>query len=141
LGAGWDVFWTGPEADAIRAAVHWQTPHAHNAFIDLALNTGLVGLTIFLASLFDCFRRALRYSREPDRPFNFWPLLYYSYILFYMFTETTTVDRHSLFNILYCAVSVSMTETARMEGSENEHEPEFMHSGSASDSRIIQESQ
>jgi exopolysaccharide production protein ExoQ len=82
LGAGWDVFWMGPEADAIRSAVHWQTPHAHNAFLDLALNTGLVGLALFLASLYDCLRRAVRYSREPDRPFNFWPLLYYSYIFF-----------------------------------------------------------
>jgi O-antigen ligase len=131
----------GPEADAIRSEVHWQTPHAHNAFIDLALNTGLVGLAIFLASLFDCLRRALRYSREPGRPFKFWPLLYYSYIFFYMFTETTTVDRHSLFNVLFCAISVSMSETARMEGSENEHEQEFMHSGMVSDSRMIQESQ
>jgi hypothetical protein len=58
-----------------------------------------------------------------------------------MLTETTTVDRHSLFNILYCAISVSMTYTARMEASENEHEQEFMHSGIVSDSRMIQESQ
>jgi len=140
LGAGWDVFWMGPEADAIRNAVHWQTPHAHNAFLDLALNTGLVGLTIFLASLFDGLHRALRYSRQPDRPFNLWPLLYYSYILFYMFTETTTVDRHSLFNILYCALSVSMTETLRMEGRENQYEEEFRHSGIVSGSSMIQES-
>ena len=134
LGAGWDVFWMGPEADAIRTLVHLQTPH-------LALNTGLVGLVIFLASLFSCLRRAVRYSREPDRPFNLWPLIYYSYILFYMFTETTTVDRHSLFNILYCALSVSMTETLRMEGTANEQEEEFMHSGIVSDSHMIQESQ
>ena len=140
LGAGWDVFWMGPEADAIRDLVHWQTPHSHNAFLDLALNTGLVGLMIFLASLFDCLRRALRYSRERDRPFNFWPLLFYSYIFFYMFTETTTVDRHSLFNVLYCALSVSMTETARMKSSENEYERELMYSTIISDSHIIQES-
>jgi exopolysaccharide production protein ExoQ len=140
LGAGWDVFWMGPEADAIRDLVHWQTPHSHNAFLDLALNTGLVGLTIFLASLFDCLRRALRYSRERDRPFNFWPLLFYSYILFYMFTETTTVDRHSLFNVLYCALSVSMTETAGTKDSENEYERELMYSAINSDPHIIQES-
>jgi len=140
-GHGWDVFWMGPEADAIRNVVHWQTPHSHNAFLDLALNTGLVGLTIFLASLFDGFRRAVRYSRDPDRAFNFWPLLYYSYILFYMFTETTTVDRHSLFNVLYCALAVSMTETVRMEGTESEPERESIHSGITSDSYMIQESQ
>ena len=140
LGAGWDVFWNLPEADAIRDVVHWQTPHSHNAFLDLALNTGLVGLGIFLASLFDCLGRALRYSRERDRPFNFWPLLFYSYILFYMFTETTTVDRHSLFNVLFCALSVSMTETARMKASENEYEQELMYSAIISDPHIIQES-
>jgi exopolysaccharide production protein ExoQ len=139
-GYGWDVFWYTPDADAIRDMVHWQTPHSHNAFLDLALCIGLVGLIIFLASLFDGLRRALRYSRERDRPFKFWPLLYYSYILFYMFTETTTVDRHSLFNVLYCALSVSVTEAARMKASENEYEQELMYSAIISDSHIIQES-
>src|SRR5258708_33971572 len=86
LGAGWDVFWMGPEADDIRSLVGWQTPHAHNAFIDLSLNTGLVGLAIFLPSLCDCLRRAVRYSRDPARPFTSWPLLDYGNIFFFMFT-------------------------------------------------------
>jgi len=108
LGAGWDAFWGSFSGDSIRALVGWDAPHAHNAFIDLSLNIGLIGLGLFLAGLFDCFRRAIRYSRQIDRPFNLWPLLFLSYMFFYMFTETNQADRHSLFFVMYCAISVSL---------------------------------
>jgi exopolysaccharide production protein ExoQ len=125
LGAGWDVFWTSPDSDNIRSLIHWQAPHAHDAFIDISLNVGLIGLAIFLTGLFDCFRRAVRYSHEPGRPFIFWPLLFYSFVFFYMFTESSTVDRHSVFYILYCAISVSMNFPPRMEFVEDELEEEY----------------
>jgi len=57
-----------------------------------------------------------------------------------MFTETTTVDRHSFFNILYCALSVSITETLRTESAENHDEEEYMHPELVADSHMLQES-
>jgi O-antigen ligase len=132
LGAGWDVFWASSDGDNIRNLIGWQAPHAHNAFLDISLNVGLIGLAIFLAALFDCFRRAVRYSRELGRPFSLWPLLFFSYMFFYMFTETTQVDRHSLFYIIYCAVSVSMNLAPRSEFLEDELEEEYMPMGMAS---------
>jgi hypothetical protein len=43
------------------------------------------------------------------------PLLLYCYLFFYAFTETTQIDRHSLFYILYCATSVCIFKRTEFE--------------------------
>lgn len=108
LGSGWDVFWGTAEGDRIRALIGWDAPHAHNAFLDFSLNVGIVGLLLFLSGLLDGIRKAIRYAGVGNRPFSHWPLLFYSFVFIYMFTETMIVDRHSIFQILFCAIPVAM---------------------------------
>ncbi|MGI8959261.1 MAG: O-antigen ligase family protein [Bryobacteraceae bacterium] len=115
LGSGWDVFWGTSEGDRIRALIGWDAPHAHNAFLDLSLNVGIIGLGLFLVGLFGCMRRARRYSANPDHAIREFPLLFYSYIFFYMFTETMLVDRHSLFQIMLFAIPVALNRSQREE--------------------------
>jgi exopolysaccharide production protein ExoQ len=126
LGAGWDAFWPGPDGDTIRSLVRWVVPHAHNGFLEISLNIGVIGLLIFMLFNFDCFRRALRYANDGSKPFRLWPLLFYSYTFFFFFTEAPPVDRHTLMFVLFCALSVSMTEEARMEAIEYRQEKEWM---------------
>jgi O-antigen ligase len=140
LGAGWDAFWTGTGGDYIRSLVHWAVPHAHNGFLEMSLNIGLIGLAIYLNCIFDCFRRAVRYSHQTRQPVHLWPLLFYSYTFLFFFTEAPAVDRHTLSFVLFCAISVSMTEAPRMEAIEHEREEEYMPSGIASDSSLLRES-
>jgi O-antigen ligase len=141
LGAGWDAFWSGLGGDRIRSLVHWDAPHAHNGFLEISLNVGLIGLAIFLICNYDCFRRAIRYSREASQPFRLWPLLFYSYTFLFFFTEAPPVDRHTLMFVLFCAISVSMTEAPRTEVIDYQQEDEYVPSGIAADSGMIQESQ
>jgi O-antigen ligase len=140
LGSGWDAFWPGTGGDRIRSLVHWDVPHAHNGFLEMSLNIGLIGLVIFMICNVDCFRRAARWSNDPSEPFRLWPLLYYSYTFLFFFTEAPAVDRHTLSFVLFCAISVSMTEAPRMEAITHEHEDAYMPSGIASHSSMIQES-
>jgi exopolysaccharide production protein ExoQ len=114
LGAGWDVFWGTAEADRIRSLVGWDAPHGHNAFLDLWLDTGIIGVTLFLIALLDCTRRAMRYNNANSRAPE-WPLMFYSFMFFYMFTETALVDRHSIFQIMFCAISVALRAQERSE--------------------------
>lgn len=123
LGSGWDVFWGTAEGDRIRALIGWDAPHAHNAFLDFSLNVGIVGLLLFLAGLADGIRKALRYAAVGIRPFRHWPLLFYSFVLIYMFSETMIVDRHSLFQILFCAIPVAMKREE--EDSKTSLQPEW----------------
>lgn len=107
LGTGWDVFWATAEADRIRNLIRWDAPHAHDAFLDLWLNVGIIGLGLFMIALFDCTRRSVRFRNTTHRARE-WPVLFYSFIFFYMFTETMLVDRHSIFQIMFCAISVAL---------------------------------
>jgi exopolysaccharide production protein ExoQ len=140
LGAGWDGFWPGKGGDKIRNLVRWEAPHAHNSFLELALNIGVIGLILFLICIFKCFHLAMRYSKDESQPVRLWPLLFYSYSFLYYFTEAPAVDRHTLTFILFCALSVSITEAMRMEAIHDEQHEEYMPMAIASDSTMAQES-
>jgi exopolysaccharide production protein ExoQ len=141
LGAGWDAFWPGTGGDYIRSLIHWDAPHAHNGFLELSLNIGLIGLVIFMICNYDCFRRAIWYAKDHSQPFRLWPLLFYTYTFLFFFTEAPPVDRHTLMFVLFCSISVSITEAPATEVVEQEQEEEYVPSGIASDSGMIQESQ
>ena len=51
LGFGWGGFWTASRIDEISRALRWEIPNAHNAYLDLVLNLGVVGLLLYLAWL------------------------------------------------------------------------------------------
>lgn len=137
LGAGYDAFWPGKGGDYIRVLVRWPAPHAHNSFLELALNVGLIGLVIFLVCVSKVFALALQYSKDSSNPLRFWPLLFYTYFFLSCFTEAPAVDRHALTFVLFCALSVSMAES---EAVVIEHENEYMPAEMVADSGMIQES-
>jgi exopolysaccharide production protein ExoQ len=139
FGAGYDAFWPGKGGDYIRDLVRWPAPHAHNSFLELALNVGLVGLVIFLVCISKIFPLALRYSKDSSNPLRLWPLLFYTDFFLSCFTEAPAVDRHALTFVLFCAISVSMVET-EAEATEYEQENEYMPSEIVADSGMIQES-
>jgi O-antigen ligase len=138
LGSGWDVFWSGPGGDRIRGLAGWDAPHGHNAFIDFSLNAGVVGLGLFLLALFDCIRRSLRYDRAEGAAIAEWPLLFYVFVFLYMFTETITVDRHSLFQIMFCALSVAVNRRCAVPV-EFGHEPAESPAFAAAVAGVIEE--
>ncbi len=78
--AGWEMFldhpWLGvgpgnyPAVYERYAIAGWREPlgHAHNYYLNMAAETGLVGLTTFLLFLYFAFRAILRLVRTGDRP-------------------------------------------------------------------------
>jgi len=99
----------------------------------------LIGLIVFLGALADFFRRAMRYARQTGRPFRLWPLLFLSYMFFYLFTESPQLDRNTLFCIVYCTISVSMNIPAGNEGFSHIRESEFMFAGSHPNVAVMKE--
>jgi exopolysaccharide production protein ExoQ len=108
LGYGFDAFWLGPGGDAIRTAVRWDAPHSHNGFLDLSLDVGLIGTTLFLIGLAIALRRAFAYTLQAQDPFRLWPVLYLTVFLLCNLTETTTVVGNSLEWLLYVSICVSL---------------------------------
>jgi O-antigen ligase len=63
LGYGFgEAFWKNDSlAQIVRTALSWNVPHAHNGFIEAMLDTGIVGLVIWLAFIIQVCYFSVRY--------------------------------------------------------------------------------
>jgi len=110
LGYGYSAFWNGSEEAArIRQLVGWDVPHAHNAFIDVTLELGIVGFLIFVAAYSVAIRRAAAYvQNNPDDEAK-WPLAYMVFTLLYCMTESGFLLSNSILWILFSASAFSVS--------------------------------
>jgi exopolysaccharide production protein ExoQ len=98
LGYGYHAFWRGsdgPSAD-IRLG-NWIPPHAHNGFLDLALNFGIVGPLLFVYLLAGPGFAALRMAKERTNAVDLFPLISFMFIVLLNLTENTNVAPNSIF--------------------------------------------
>ncbi len=63
VGHGYLAFWEKEKIDYLSALLRWEIPHGHNMYLDVLLDGGFVGLTLFLlvffVSLSVTFRRVI----------------------------------------------------------------------------------
>lgn len=64
FGFGFDGFWTPARITQISDENQWGINQAHSAYIDVILTTGVVGLTLFVATLCLGIAAALRHFRQ-----------------------------------------------------------------------------
>lgn len=110
LGYGYSAFWRGLDGESayVWYAVRWQPPHAHNGFLDLWLNVGLLGVSIFAIGFVISFLRALAWVRLSRKSEGFWPGIYLIYFLLGNQTETSLMIQNDIFWVLYVAVALSL---------------------------------
>lgn len=111
FGYGYNAFWNvSTEAMRINAALKWRVPHAHNAYLELALELGLVGLALYVAAYVVALRRAAAYMRTHRGHSAKWPLIYLGFVLLYSFTESAVCTPNSIFWMLFAAAAISVTQ-------------------------------
>lgn len=95
LGAGYESFWLGPRLDKIWALFAVLPNEAHNGYLEVWLNLGLVGLLILFAYLLTAyFKICSRLRTSPSSAIfglTFWIIL-----LFYNITEAAFKNGHIL---------------------------------------------
>ena len=67
----------------------WYPFHAHDGFLQIALNAGLVGVGLFAVLLIGALFRAVRYSLSDVERYTIWPLSVLLYLVFASYTEST----------------------------------------------------
>jgi exopolysaccharide production protein ExoQ len=113
LGYGYNAFWNvSPAALQIDAALGWNIPHAHNAFIELALELGLVGLGLCAAVYVVALCRAAVYMRDDRTNRGKWPLIYLCFVMLYSFTENAMLAPNTIFWMIFVAASCSVSQPA-----------------------------
>lgn len=116
LGYGYDAFWRGMQGPSLQvnAAVHFIVEHAHNGFLEIWLELGLVGLVLFLLSWMAAWRSLWPLWLEGKIDRIAWPLALVVLILLYDLDENTLLIYNGLFWPLYVA-AVGSIELARRE--------------------------
>lgn len=116
LGAGYGAFWLGWQGDsgAIWSQVTWEPPHSHNGFLDLWLELGILGISLFLVGYGVSIRRAIVRVRAESTTVSQWAILFLIFYFLYNFTESSLVRQNSVFWVLYVAVVVQLN--ARKQG-------------------------
>jgi O-antigen ligase len=105
LGYGYSAFWGGLESASapVLLRLGWNTPHAHNGFLDILLQLGAVGMIVFLFALFTAAREGVRLVRKDHGTVALWPLLFLSFLVLYNITETTVLQQNNVYWSLYAA--------------------------------------
>lgn len=116
LGHGFGTFFSsGHRETGIIWTIHdWVPPHAHNGFIQIWLDIGLVGLVVFSISYFGCIFNALfKYLSSQDLKM-FWIFLLLLYTVFFNLTEVSFLSQSELW-ILSITAIYSMKTTPKIK--------------------------
>jgi exopolysaccharide production protein ExoQ len=127
LGYGYMAFWNydSQPARRIREAVNWpEAPHAHNAYIDVTLSTGLIGLSVYCLAILIVFMNACRYFMSGNEDYRRWPLVYVAFVASYQLTEGGIVVGNSVMSILFVSMAFSLS-LVKQESAEVQEAPQL----------------
>lgn len=110
LGYGYGAFWSeeNSEASIIYNILQWIAPHAHNGLLELWVNLGLLGVTIYLLGFSTTFIKAIIQICLNKQWEFYWILLLFSYNILANLTEHTMLRENNIFWILYIAAFFSI---------------------------------
>jgi exopolysaccharide production protein ExoQ len=83
------------------SALQWKPPHAHNGFLDLALELGIVGIVVFVVGLAAAAWRSAALIRRTSSFYALWPVVYLAFMVMINLAESAILIRNSIFWMLY----------------------------------------
>jgi O-antigen ligase len=111
LGYGYSALWLGWDSETayIWWATTWAAPNAHNGFLEILLQLGIVGLSIFLLGFCTNSVKALAWIRlcRSRTSEVFWPIAYMAYTILSNLTEAEVLLPNSLNWVLFVSVTIS----------------------------------
>lgn len=111
LGYGYSGFWTsdpyGPAAQ-VRKAVEWGVNNAHNGFLTICIELGLLGLLVYVLGFLILSVRSIQWIRLTKTAVGFWPLTYVAFTFLFNQTESSLISENSIFWIIYTALCFSI---------------------------------
>lgn len=103
LGYGYGAYWRGGEGPSgeIARQLGYYPWHAHNGFLQLGLDLGILGILLFVPVLAYDLRRALRVGLESGVRWQLWPAAYLGYFVLSNLAEAELVRHDSIYWVLY----------------------------------------
>jgi O-antigen ligase len=128
FGYGYAVFWRwGLQGDArdVLSAIHWDgLRQAQSGYLDLCLDLGLVGLSVFLCGFCLAAWRGLCLFRAGSTRAAKWPLIFLIFFLIYNFVESSLLQLYTFLWVPYVTAFVSLALMQNAERREFEFDQE-----------------
>lgn len=115
IGHGYGTAWVGEGDDAatdISRFSEWNAPNAHNGFLNLTLDLGLLGLVSFLLGYVVAVRRSVAYIRNNLTAADIWPCMFLVFVLLTNLTESVLLSYNNIDWLLYVATVVSLAHNS-----------------------------
>jgi exopolysaccharide production protein ExoQ len=106
LGYGYGAFWrgeVGASGEVKEALDAWYPIHAHNGFLDLILELGVVGLLVFLLLLGIYGYRNYVWGMAHRSSLSLWPVTYLLFFVFSNLAESALFRQNNIYWALYIA--------------------------------------
>ncbi len=111
LGYGYGSFWLGmegPSGDVYRV-FPWAAPHAHNGYLELFLNGGLILFILFIISFFVNIKRIGSLNPELNKKnLSYISIAYLSFYFIYNFSESLIMVQNNIFWVIYVFLTISL---------------------------------
>lgn len=108
LGYGYSGFWAGRAQDTW-AMLAWKPNHAHNGFLQLLLDLGIIGFLMFGISFIASAFNAVGWVNLTKSAVGLWPLAYLTFLLLSNQAESVVLATNNLLWILFISTALSMS--------------------------------
>lgn len=123
LGYGYSAFWRGAigPSGLVWMAVPWLPPHGHNGYLDLWLQTGFLGMTLFVTMLLRGLSRAA-YFLDGVSPERAWPFAYLTFTIIANVTESAAFTSNSILTV-FLVTAIAYSHGGRTSDLVNPQDP------------------
>ena len=121
LGYGYRVFWTDKSPARLGAVEGWRDDisHAHNSYLDLALDLGFVGVGGFIVIVFIFTKRLTGVILKRKDPISLWMFTFMLYMFVVGITGRSILEQSeivwAIFILSYMYLSMNKTDTSDKE--------------------------
>jgi exopolysaccharide production protein ExoQ len=108
VGVGYESFWLGPRAEWVWEHVRGNINEAHNGYLEIYLNLGLVGLLLVAVFLIASYRTICRRMKDSSS-LGLQSLTLWTIVLFYNATESSLFNGQLLW-VIFLLGAITVTE-------------------------------
>ncbi|MDJ0800847.1 MAG: O-antigen ligase family protein [Calothrix sp. MO_167.B12] len=88
----------------------WHPPHGHNGFLDLAIDFGLIGLSLFLITYVTTFTQVLKQAYATRKPEELWLLAFMFFLILNNITESLLLYQTNLYWVLFLTIAFTVNQ-------------------------------
>ena len=111
FGYGRNIFWSASQYwDGIYEAAHHVPANAHNGFLDLVIDVGIVGFFFFVLAWIFTYVKALKLAYSNKEPAYLWPPIFLTLMILNNVMESILARQTNIFWVLFVTMAFTLNK-------------------------------